>query len=107
MIIGYDGANPKGPTNPVSTSTLAGILSPVTVVGGGSGRRTDTSLVVADEAAAGNQTYNVSSNQITLGSGSSPGAIVFFNQAAFFNPYPAHLTALTLLAGPQTNTIKA
>ena len=96
VIFGYDGGNPN---DPESASTLDGLLSPVTVVGGGSaGGRPLTSVIVADEAADAPETYTLSASELDRGT-----ARIFFNQdSAAVN---TQLLDLMLNAGPLGNTI--
>jgi hypothetical protein len=93
VFLGFDGANPNGPTDPESTSSLAGVLSPVNIVGeivpGPVASTTD--LVVADEAAQQPGSYKLGATVLD----SSDGAPIMFNQS----PSGAILTTLTLMAG--------
>jgi hypothetical protein len=93
VFVGFDGVNPNGPPNPESLSTLAGILSPVNVVGEGFASSLDsqTDLTIADEAASTTVNYTLNTTELQ----SDDSASINFNQS----PSGVLLTNLVLMAG--------
>jgi hypothetical protein len=96
VFVGFDGANPNGPANPISASRLAGILSPVNIIGEGylSGITTaSTDVTIADEASERLATYTLDATE--LDSDLNHHGPITFNQS----PSGVFLTNLTFMAG--------
>ncbi len=98
VFIGYDGGAATSSYDPEPSSTLAGILSPVTIVGGGANGKPGTNLTIDDSGAGANEVYTLLANELDR----AHAAPIDFNTLSAPN---TQLVALTLKAGAENNTI--